>query len=104
MRERQKRYEQTPRGQYAKHKGNAKRRGIPFELTFDQWWAIWQESGLWKCRGAYAGGAVMMRNGDTGPYAVGNVRIGSHVDNVIERNRLMVRRRHTTRSTTVLFE
>lgn len=35
----------------------------------------------------------MMRPGDEGPYAVGNVRIGTHRENIIERNRLMKLRR-----------
>lgn len=103
--EKQKRYERTPRGIFVRQRQNARTRGISWELTFDQWWKIWDDSGLWKCRGAYAGGAVMMRNGDTGPYAVGNVTIGSFIENVRERHRLdAIRRRHTARSTTVWFE
>jgi len=35
----------------------------------------------------------MMRPGDVGPYAVGNVKIGTHRANIIERNRLMKLRR-----------
>lgn len=105
VRERQRRYERTPRGAFVRQRQKAHSRGIPWELTFDQWWQIWEDSGLWKCRGNWVGGAVMMRNGDTGPYAVGNVRIGSFVENVQERNRLVaIRRRHSARTTTVWFE
>jgi|SRR6185312_14030799 len=102
----QKRYEKTPKGQYQRHRQNARRRGVSFLLTFDQWWSIWQESGLWDVRGAWAGGAVMMRHRDRGPYAVGNVSIGMHSDNIRERNKLVaagMRKRHTARATTVLF-
>lgn len=105
VRARQQRYEHTPRGAYVRQRQRARQRGVAWELTFDQWWKIWEDSGLWKCRGNWVGGAVMMRNGDTGPYAVGNVRIGSHTENVVERNKLVaIRRRHARRSTTVWFE
>jgi hypothetical protein len=60
---------------YNQHKGNAKLRGIPFLLTFDEWWSIWSGSGHWEQRGAHRGEYVMARHGDIGPYAVGNVRI-----------------------------
>ena len=48
----------------------------------------------------------MMRHRDRGPYAVGNVSIGMHSDNIRERNKLVaagMRKRHTARATTVLF-
>ena len=64
-----------PLHKYSQHKGNAKLRGVPFLLTFEEWWSIWQESGNWEQRGARRGQYVMARYGDTGPYAVGNVRI-----------------------------
>jgi hypothetical protein len=61
---------------------SANRRGIPFDLTFDQWWAIWQASGHWNERGCKKGQYCMSRVGDQGPYAVGNVFIQLHADNV----------------------
>ena len=63
------------RSSYIQQKSNAKRRGIPFLLTFEDWWAIWQASGKWEQRGKLAGQYVMARYGDVGPYASGNVRI-----------------------------
>jgi hypothetical protein len=69
------------RGAYASHKCGAKRRGIPFLLTFEKWWSIWQDSGKWEMRGIRRGCYVMARFGDVGPYAVGNVSIVPHEAN-----------------------
>lgn len=82
------RYESSPRGRFLNHKRKAKRRGIEFLLTFDQWLAIWTESGHFSERGNSDGDCyVMARDGDQGPYAVGNVSIVSHSANVADRNR-----------------
>jgi hypothetical protein len=83
-----KRYDQSPRGRFKQQKRNAKLRGIEWNLTYDQWCKLWADSSKWDQRGNWAEGYVMMRPGDTGPYAVGNVVIGRHIDNVTERNRL----------------
>jgi hypothetical protein len=64
------------RKKFSCQKSRAKQRGIPFELTFEQWWQIWQESGHWS-ESKY----VMCRHGDRGPYAVGNVRIATASEN-----------------------
>jgi hypothetical protein len=69
----------SPREQYRKQKSNAKSRGIPFRLTFEQWWSIWEESGMYKYRGRR--GFVMGRISDDGAYEVGNVEIVSATDN-----------------------
>lgn len=69
---------------YNGHKGGAKKRNIPFLLTFEQWRAIWQASGKWQQRGVKKGQYVMARFGDTGPYAVGNVRICTQTENHLE--------------------
>lgn len=63
----------TPRMRYRQHKASAKQRGIEFDLTFDEWWEIWQPH--YAQRGRGAGHLQMCRTGDVGPYAVGNVRI-----------------------------
>lgn len=59
---------------------NARRRGIGWELSLWEWWQIWQQSGKWKLRGR-GQGYVMARDGDAGPYAVGNVFITTAADN-----------------------
>lgn len=84
----QQKYRASPRGRYQQHKFHAKHRGVPFELTFSQWLEIWDESGHFDERGNHTGsGYVMRRIGDKGAYAVGNVYIGTHSDNIAERNR-----------------
>jgi hypothetical protein len=67
---------------YHCHKGKAKQRGIPFELTFDEWWDIWQESGKWEQRGRHKDQYCMSRVNDCGGYEFGNVFIQCHADNV----------------------
>lgn len=56
-------------------KANAKYRGVPFELTFEQWLGIWKKSRKLHLRGCKKGQYVMAREGDRGAYAVGNVSI-----------------------------
>jgi hypothetical protein len=68
-------YQKTPRGKYAFHKSSAKKRGIPFLLTFEEWWDIWQASGKWEQRGRRRDQYVMARFGDLGAYKRDNVRI-----------------------------
>ena len=63
------------------HKKNAKRRGIPFLLTFDEWLAIWISSGHWEERGRGADKYCMSRIGDLGAYVSGNVFIQSNAGN-----------------------
>lgn len=84
---------------YGKHKQHAKKRGVPFLLTFEEWWSIWDTSGKWLLRGHCRGQYVMARYGDRGGYEVGNVRICTCSENLAERNRLnphlgKQRRRH----------
>lgn len=72
----------SPKGQYSVQKRHSKQRDISWELTFDQWWTIWQESGHWEERGP--GGYAMCRAGDVGPYSELNVRIDTWRNNAIE--------------------
>jgi hypothetical protein len=84
----EKKYSQSPRGRYRQHKGNAKRRGVPFELTFEEWLDVWKGSGHFDERGnKTADGYVMARHGDKGAYAVGNVSIKRNAENTADRNR-----------------
>jgi hypothetical protein len=89
--ERQKRYNLTPKGRYRQHKRNAKRRSVPFLLTYEQWFELW-EPFLGKS-GSWPGGYVMARRGDVGPYDIGNVSIVLHGQNVAERNTVYFTRR-----------
>jgi hypothetical protein len=65
----------TMRKLFNQQKSNAKRRGIAWQLTFEQWSQIWLDSGKWELRGRNSGQYCMSRYGDLGPYAVDNVRI-----------------------------
>jgi NUMOD3 motif len=69
---------------YGSSKTRAKHRGIPFLLTFDEWWKIWQDSGNWERRGSRRGQYVMARYKDRGAYAIGNVRICTAAENQSE--------------------
>jgi hypothetical protein len=69
---------------YGLRKCHARYRGIPFLLTFEEWWGIWRDSGKWEQRGARKDQYVMARHQDLGPYAVGNVRICTAAENQAE--------------------
>lgn len=47
-------------------------------LTFEEWWALWQESGHWVERGRCIGQYRMMRLNGRGNYSIGNVVIQLH--------------------------
>lgn len=83
MKEAGARHGRTPFGAYQSQRRNAGARGVGWELTFWQWWTIWLESGHWEQRGR-GQGYVMCRRGDVGPYAVGNVFIGTAAQNSYE--------------------
>lgn len=77
---------QDVKNKYNCHKGAAKRRGVGFTLTFEEWCHIWERSGKWEQRGRKKGQYVMSRIGDTGDYAIDNVFIQSSENNVIQAN------------------
>lgn len=56
-------------------RARAQKRGIEFLLTFEEWLKIWMDSGHIHERGKFKHQYCMARNGDCGPYAVGNVSI-----------------------------
>lgn len=64
-----------PYRRFAEQRASAKQRGIDWRLTFDQWWAIWEESGKYAQRGRGHGKYVMSRYFDQGPYEPGNVKV-----------------------------
>lgn len=69
---------------YRAQRKNARVRGIGFLLTFSEWLQVWRESGKLDERGRTGGCYVMSRRGDVGPYAIGNVFIQLHAENVKE--------------------
>jgi hypothetical protein len=70
---------------FYKQRWHAKRRGIPFLLTLEEWVMLWKDSGKWELRGRSKGQYVMARVGDQGPYAVGNVYICTTSENISDR-------------------
>lgn len=60
---------------YKTHQRNAVKRDISFELTFEEWYSVWINSGKWEERGRGKGKYVMCRKNDIGPYAINNVYI-----------------------------
>ena len=74
----------TPKRRFQLHRANSKRRGIGFNLTFEEWWDIWQSSGFWHLRGNRKGQYVMSRYQDQGDYEVGNVFIQLFENNLRE--------------------
>jgi len=69
---------------YTEHRYNAKRRNIDFDLTFDQWKLIWEESGQIENMGRKLGQYCMSRKGDIGPYSMDNVFIQLHSQNAAD--------------------
>lgn len=67
---------------YRAHKDNAKKRNVPFLLSFEQWMDIWQKSGHYNERGNRKGQYCMSRYNDVGPYEINNVFIQLHSDNI----------------------
>lgn len=60
---------------------NALRRGIEWQFTLSDRWAVWVTSGRWTQRGRGKGRYVMSRLNDSGPYSSDNVRIILSTDN-----------------------
>lgn len=58
---------------YTRSKADAKRRGIEFHFTFEEWKQWWDETGKWELRGKTKGCYQMCRVNDEGPYKLGNV-------------------------------
>lgn len=75
-------------------------RQIEWKLTFEEWLQIWQESGHLEERGRGHGKYCMARFGDKGPYAVGNVKITTHEENLDERRNRLGEELHNAKLTT----
>lgn len=68
---------------FREHIKSATARGIPFRLTWEQWWEMWEPH--YEKRGKQAGQFVMCRTRDQGAYEAGNVRIDTVRANAEER-------------------
>lgn len=74
----------SARRAFKAHKGSAKTRGIPFRLTLTEWWELWAPYWPAKELGALL---HMCREGDSGAYETGNVRIDTATGNAADRSR-----------------
>lgn len=63
------------RAEFTCQRFTAKGRGIPFNMSFSTWRAIWKKSGHLHERGKRKGQYQMARKGDKGAYEIGNVEI-----------------------------
>lgn len=70
-----------PYHSFNQQRNHALRRGVPFRLTFWEWWCIWLDSGKWEKRGRSDSSFCMCRIGDEGAYESGNVYIASVIHN-----------------------
>lgn len=84
----------TPKARFQQHKRSAQQRGIEFELSFEQWWELWEPH--WERRGQKSQDMCMCRKADQGGYTLGNVRIATNKENHQERA-LEYRTRHAQR-------
>jgi len=74
----------TPAAKYSAQKANAKFRKIEWNLTFTEWWGVWEPH--WDERGN-KGGAWLCRVVEPGPYSKENVYIGTAKTNSQDRRR-----------------
>jgi hypothetical protein len=58
---------------FQEQRSGAKKRGIEWQLTWEEWLQWWQRTGCLDKRGKNKGQYVMCRFGDTGPYALDNI-------------------------------
>jgi len=64
---------------FAQQKGMASKRGIEWEISFQEWWALWKP--YYLQRGHAGKGLEMCRIGDRGSYRTDNVFIASGLEN-----------------------
>lgn len=67
---------------YKAQRYGAREREIPWDLTFDEWWGIWQPH--FHLRGRGTNQLCMARNSDSGPYSKDNVYLATHLGNALD--------------------
>lgn len=78
-------YDRSPKGKYGYHLHRAKVRGVPWEFTFETWWAMWEP--YFDRMGQQSHQLQMCRTGDIGPYSPDNCRIDTCANNTRESHR-----------------
>jgi hypothetical protein len=74
------------RGYYIQQKALAKRKGIAFTVSFEDWLEVWQNSGLMHLRARSRRGAVMGRKDDAQPWCKDNLEVLEHWHNTSKRD------------------
>lgn len=74
---------ESPAHKFVNQRGHAGKRGIKWDLSFADWWDIWQKSGKWDQRGRSSESFVMARRGDLDtPYSKDTVYICTSCQNL----------------------
>ena len=71
-------------GKYNSQRHAAIRRGISWELTFEDWLKWWKDTGHYHNRGRKGEEYCMCRNGDEGPYSLSNIYCATNNQNTID--------------------
>ncbi len=67
----------SPRRVFLSARAGAEKRGIPWRLTFDEWWSVWAPH--WERRANEQ--LALCREADKGAYELGNVRVDTQQAN-----------------------
>jgi hypothetical protein len=65
----------TVNARFRRQRQSMRNAGIPWSLTLAQWWAVWEDSGLWSLCGRGKGPYTLSRIDRTKGYEMGNVVI-----------------------------
>jgi hypothetical protein len=68
-------YEVSLRGQFSRQKANAISRGVNWELSFDDWYRIWEDSGKYHERGRLTGQYALVRKNPDVSFNLNNIHI-----------------------------
>ena len=74
------------KAQYSTQKCGAGKRGVSFNLTFDEWITWWLSTCHYLERGHKSGQYVMSRFGDIGPYSLNNIFCQTCNENIKQGN------------------
>lgn len=74
-----------PRALFLAQRNGAEARGIPWRFTYEEWWQLWEPH--WERR--VPDKLCLCRNADAGAYEVGNCRIDTALNNLLEQHQVM---------------
>ena len=91
---------QSAKQKYYSHRNRAKRANIEWQLTFDEWYNWWQQTGHWNDRGRAGHNYHMCRYNDIGPYALHNIYCDTNSNNVGYANKVNPKKGYKHKATT----